>query len=137
MFGFVCIHGPIGVIAHGIPPRIEQTPNGIIFMPGTMSNVVPTGVLQQKLHDGVALNGVGQLPNEHIQNVPVLTINPIFYNINFERSTFSTKLPTFSSAYLLFIIYFFVGLQLALKLISSNNLSITVCSLLAPMFSMF
>ena len=75
--GFVCIHGPNGATTQGAPLSTVQTPNGTMFMPGTMSKIVPIGVLQQKLQDGVALKGVGQLPKEHIHNVPVLTTNPI------------------------------------------------------------
>ncbi len=75
--GFVCIHGPRGATTQGPPLSTAQTPNGTMFMPGIISKIVPTGVLQQKLQDGVALKGVGQLPKEHIHNVPVLTTNPI------------------------------------------------------------
>lgn len=112
--GFPGIHGAGVAGTHGEPNIIEQAPKGIMLNIGTLSMIVPIGILLHKHGEGVALNAEGQEPHVHMHMAPVVAIKAIStcqnYNINLDKSAFWTNAPTFSSTYLLSITYFvFVG----------------------------
>lgn len=54
--------------------RLVHTPNGMMFLNGTLSMMVATGLFSNSvLPSGVTMNALGATPNEHISWAPATT----------------------------------------------------------------